>query len=476
MKKHFHKILFVATVALLSLVLFQTFTGLLPLPALNGAVMVTEKPKLTLKSYTDGTFQSETEKYLREHCGFREWLIRAYNQWLWSCFGEANNSTIMEGKDGWLFEEVYVRDHYESSMYKYTDDTAAMKQIFETEALRMWKVQELLKEHGIHIFVNINPGKDVIYPEYLPENKSYSRPVGVRAYEFYIKRFNELGINYIDNVPIFKAIKNSAEYPLYYKTGIHWSNISAVHVFDSIIRYIEVLGNQNLNNIEIGEKYEADARYPDNDLEKVLNLAFKIKSPPYYYADVKVVHDSTAEKPSLLTIGDSFYWNFVFNIPMLEIFRKAPYWYYNYEVHGDEEHENGSTLDLDLDSELMSADYIMLNYGTLQLYELGSQFLPNALVRLCFDKEATDSIARKVMKIIEANPEWHAETVRSAKARNISVEQALYENALYLIRTEPEKYIDELSGDKLPVSRNKNLIKLRAEKKRTFAYSKSQSK
>ena len=163
MKKHFHKILFVATVALLSLVLFQTFTGLLPLPALNGAVMETEKPKLTLKSYTDGTFESETGKYLREHCGSREWLIRAYNQWLWSCFGEANNSTIMEGKDGWLFEEVYVRDHYESSMYKYTDDTAAMKQIFETEALRMWKVQELLKEHGIHILSGISPRKQVLF-------------------------------------------------------------------------------------------------------------------------------------------------------------------------------------------------------------------------------------------------------------------------------------------------------------------------
>ena len=77
---------------------------------------------------------------------------------------------MIEGKDGYLYEKEFVRDHYQSLMYNHTDDTTVMINLFETEALRLWKVQELLKEHDIHIFVNLLPGKDVIYPEYLPED------------------------------------------------------------------------------------------------------------------------------------------------------------------------------------------------------------------------------------------------------------------------------------------------------------------
>ena len=77
---------------------------------------------------------------------------------------------MVRGKEDWLFEDVYVKDHYESMMYNYTNDTAEMRKIFETEALRLWKVQELLKEYDIHIFVSINPGKDMITVSAQTEN------------------------------------------------------------------------------------------------------------------------------------------------------------------------------------------------------------------------------------------------------------------------------------------------------------------
>ena len=314
MRKNLHKILFVSTIVVLTLLMVQTYTGLVHVKPLAGVTVETEKPKLTFKNYVDGTFQNDLEKYCREHCGFREWFIRLYNQYRWSCFRETDNTTVVRGKDNWLFEEVYVRDHYESSMYEYTSDTAEMREILETEALRLWKVQELLKEHNIHIFVNITPSKDVIFPEYLPENVSYTRPVGLRAYDFYKKRFDELGIHYIDNVAIFKAIKDTVDYPLFYERGTHWSNIASVYVFDSILRYMEALGGRQLPHLEIGEKYQAKPRDPDKDLENLLNLVFPMKSSPYWYVDVDVKEDSTQVKPFMTVIGDSYHWNFIFNI------------------------------------------------------------------------------------------------------------------------------------------------------------------
>ena len=455
MKNLFYKILFFSIIALQCLLLFQTVTKHFELKPLTGVTTEVKKPKLTLKTYIDGSYQSDLEAFCRQELGFREWFIRIYNQYLWSCYKKTTNKTIMVGKDDWLFEEVYVRDYYESSMYEYTSDTAEMRKIFETEALRLWKVQELLKEHNIHIFVNITPSKDMIFPEYLPENVSYTRPVGLRAYDFYKKRFDELGIHYIDNVAIFKELKDSVDYQLFTKTGAHWSNIASVYVFDSIVRYMETIGNQKLNHLEISEKYHAETRKPDDDLEQLLNLYFPIKAPENYYTTVNVTEDSTIVKPYMTVIGDSYHWNFIFNIPLLKIFQKVPYWFYNSTIYEDDEHQ--TTLDLDFEKELMRNDYIMLSYGSCALYRLGSYFLPKALVYLCYDQSTIDSVAEDIILSFKNDPKEYAVMLEIAKEQNKSVDRVMYDNAIYMITMNPENYFEELKGNQLPVSRNKDL-------------------
>ncbi len=458
MKDLLYKILFFNTIAVLILFLIQTVTGYVTFEPLNGVTTETEKPKLTLKSYLDGSFQNNIENYCTEHFGFRECLIRHYNQYLWDCFGETNNATVVRGKGNWLFEEVHVKDHYESLMYNYTNDTAEMKETFETEALRLWKVQKLLKEYNIHIFVVINPSKNVIFPEYLPKNTIYYRPEGLRAYDYYKKRFNELGINYLDFVPVFKNLKDSVDYQLFPETGTHWTNIASAFAYDSIIRYMEIIGNQDLINTKISEKYRAETREPDNDLEKILNLSRPIKSPPNMYVDVYVERDSTVAKPYLTVIGDSYYWNILNNMPLWETFRSFPYWYYNSTVHDEEGHT--STLELDLEKELMRTDYIMLIYNTLSLYEFGSCFLQRALLHLCYDQETIDFFVKRVIGRIKADPNFYANVKKEAKAKQVSEEQLLYEYGIYMLKINPEKYIEELQGDKMPISRNKNLKRI----------------
>ncbi len=461
MRKHFHKILFFSTIVIMVVFLLQTVTGVVKLEPLQGVTIETEKPKLTLKNYTDGSFQNESENYLREHFGFREWLIRGYNQFLWSCFRESNNATVVRGKKDWLFEEMHVRDYYESLMYKYVDeDSDKMRSIFETEVQRFKKVQELLEEHNIHLFLVIAPCKDAIYPEYLPKNKTYIRPDGLHAYDYYKKRFDETGVNYIDFVSYFRSIKDSVDYPLFPSGGTHWSNIASVYAFDSILRYMEVLGNQNLINLDIGERYPAETRDPDNDLEKVLNLAFPIKSRPNVYADVRVNVDSTAVKPNFLAVGDSYFFNIAGSTPIWEIFQKYLYWYYNSTIYGDDEHT--TTLEVDIEQELMRPDYIMLIYNPVTLYEFSSYYLPRALLHLCYDQAAIDSVARRTMRKIKFY-DYHDYSyyLEVAKKSNRSIEEVLYDNVLYLFRTEPEKYFKELEGNKMPYSRNKDLKAIR---------------
>ena len=461
MKDILYKILFFSTIAIMLVFLVQTVHPFVHYEPLNGVTTKTELPDLTLQNYLDGSFQKNAERYSRENFGFREPLIRHYNQYLWDCFHETNNSNVLRGQGNWLFSLPTVRDHYESLMYMYTNDTAEMKRILEKEALRLWKVQELLKEYNIYIFVEINPSKDIIYPEYLPENRSFSRPEGVRAYDYLKKRFDELGVDYIDFVPVFQSLKDSVKYQLFPETGTHWSNIASWHAFDSIVRYMEILGNQNLVNLYIGEMHHHnETRPPDNDLELVLNLASPIRASKNMYAYVGIEKDSTAAKPNFLVVGDSYYWNILNYTPIWDIFQSYPYWYYNHSIYGDKEHT--LTSEVDLEQELMRHDYIMLIYNPVSLYEFSSRFLSKALLHLCYDKSTIDSMTRDLMETIRLHiPSVYEKALLLAEKNNQSVEEALYNEASYMICSEPERYFKELEGNRLPTARNKDLRAIR---------------
>ena len=125
-------------------------------------------------------------------------------------------------------------------------------------------------------------------------------------------------------------------------------------------------------------------------------------------------------------------------------------------------------LDLDLDQELARADYIMLNYGTGALYELGSHFLPKALLHLCYDKAGIDAEVNKLVHKIKSDPEWFAENKKKVEDKHEDLEQGLYNIALYMISRCPEKYIEDLQGDKMPTSRNKDLIILREKQRKSY--------
>ena len=144
MKNNFHKILFIATIFIFVVILVQTIWHPIKFNPLKGVTVKTEMPKLTFETYKNNSFQKQFDKYSQENFGFREWTFRMYNQYLWTCYRKIKALIVVEGKEGYLYEKEFVRDHYESLMYNHTNDTTVMKELFETEALRIWKVQELL--------------------------------------------------------------------------------------------------------------------------------------------------------------------------------------------------------------------------------------------------------------------------------------------------------------------------------------------
>ena len=371
-------ILFALTIVLLSMPSIQQHTGLFHCKPLKGVTEAKSKPEWSYQHLVDGSFQQENEDYLMLHYGFREPLTRLYNQAQWTLFRHSkviDNQRVMITKDNWMFETWSVEEYYQSRAYNYTDDSLEMAQMFEKEAQRLLKLQKALEPYNTLLFVALLPGKEQIYPEHIPKNTIFNREKKLTAYGFYSKRLKELDINHVDIADWFMQMKDTVSYPLFPQTGTHWSNLAAIHVADSLVRYMEDLADINMVNILYDKDFQRTIS-PDNDLESLLNLIWPLQKQPnrlaYAYSD----RDSTAVHPKLITIGDSFYWNILNLTPIRDIFNGVPFWYYFSTAFFDSpDGSNTKVADKDILQEVKDADFVMIAYSTIGQYQLGNGFI-----------------------------------------------------------------------------------------------------
>lgn len=437
----FHIVLCVVLTVLLFLPLVQQEFHPFPVKKLNGAAVKAEKPKLDLNTYRDMSYQTQLEDYVADRFGFRESVIRLYNQYLWM-FRKTYAADVVVGKDRWLYSKTSVLDHYRQRPYEFETSNEALKLKFEKELKRLKTVQELLARQGTQLFVLICPAKDMVYPEHLPEGDKFVMGDGLRAIDYYPQAFAEKGIHCLDVCTWFQQIKDTVGYPLFPQRGMHWSNIACVHASDSIFRYMEQLTGKNMPDLEIGPLYHDATRNPDGDLEQNLNLAWGILPAEHNcYANVEVVRDSAAQQLNLITIGDSFFWNMCYALPMDSIFNRYVYWYYFNTVYFDPEHTNVSQVDLM--EELDRADVVMISLSATQLYEINHGFLSQALLQLTLDDpDRMSSILEGVEERMRSDSLWYESLKEKAAKRGVSLDEAMRADALYIISQNPEQYLE----------------------------------
>ena len=380
-------ILFALTVLLLFASALQQATGLFHFKELDGVTENAPKPKVSFASFVEGSLQDSTETYLMQHYGFREPLTRLHNQLRWSLFRYskvAEDKRIVITPDNWIFEPWTVEEYYQSRVYNdNTDYSEKLYKDFEDEAQRLLELQQLLEPYGTHLFVALLPGKELVCGEHMPKNTQYFFDKKITAYDFYRTRFKELGVNHIDLGEWFVQMKDTVSYPLFPQTGTHWSNLAAIHSADTLIRYMEWLSDTNMVNITTGGVYQRTLK-PDADLESLMNLIWPIQKAPNFLTTVYHDFDTTAWRPRLITVGDSFYWNILNLIPVWDVFESVPYWYYFSTVYfGDDDLKvTHKTSDIDVLQEIIDADFVMLAYSTVSLYKMSNGFSETLLEKL----------------------------------------------------------------------------------------------
>lgn len=437
-------ILFALMMVFLFVPIIQEWGGVFPVKPLKGVFEPTPKPELTFDNYKSNTYQTQIEKYLSEHFGLREPVIRLYNQYVWSAYNKTYCTFIVPGKQGYLYYALAVNEHYGLELPKhYKSNEAAMKDA-DAELRQMNKLRHVLKDYGIEFVAFIAPDKPEIYPEYLPRRDADTTTIHLTDY--FSRRMDETGFPYINMTDWFVKMRDTVSFPLFPKTDSHW-RYSSIYGFDSLFRYINTLnGEAKFPSLHIGPPvaYESDKLEGD---EETLNLLFRIRGDKTKYkSDITVESDSTCRKPKVLFVGDSFIWSMAEFMPASKILADREVWFYNNTAFIGFENQSTSVKDLDRLSHILNADYVVFYSAGHQWWEATYGFAKDALLQLC----VSDSL-------FEATVTDYATQFRNKEGYTDLTEEELRKNMAWMLRNDPE-LIPGLDGDGMPTIRNTERI------------------
>lgn len=450
-KVRYDLVLFAILAVLAFLPMLQKQTGWFKLEPLKGVYPTTAYPQLNWEDFRSGQYQRQMEAQLSERFGFREPIIRLYNQYLWDCYRKTYASEIAVGRDNWLYYRQSVNDYYGTEMYRWQPNAEAARVAFDREALMMHKLRGVLKDYGVEFLVFMAPEKGFLYPEHLPQ--CLPDTTSLNAREYYSAKFDEMGFPYIEMTKWFQALKqaDTLPYSLMSQTGAHWG-FSSVLAADSLLRFMETLGGESLPKLVIGTYHESadSTQQDDRDLEMNLNLMRPLRHPydRLFDAEVTIKADSAVRKPNVLFVGNSFLWRMHYYIPFDDLFSSSEYWFYNSTAYyGKDYAQQAKVVELDMLEKLLDADYIVWFTTGNQMYKMSYGFAEKALITICVSEERRDEVRLQLMDSL------FADRASDVSDRD-STRNVFWEQANELMTKRLEHYFPELAENGIPESRN----------------------
>lgn len=441
------QILFVLLMVLLMLPLVQHVTKIFRLQPLSGDFVLQPRPAFGWSQWMEGTFQINFDRYIEDHIGFRNFFVRLNNQIDFSLYDKANAEGVVVGKDNVLYEYDYIR------AYTGGDFLGAAYLIEKLNRLKF--VQDYLRdEHNIDFIFILEPSKARTLPQYIPDR--YLREGrSMTNYEYIAARADTLGINYLDLNKVFVAAADTANWPLYPPYGIHWSEGTMPWVADTLLHFLEQTRGIDMPDYSVAFTRTDSVSDSDTDVGRTLNLLCKLSHPQMAYPHFSFYDQPEKQKPRVLAVADSYYWNF-FNtrIPQ-HLFANQAFWYFNAKVYPDFYFGEKWTRDLDIEKEVLSQDIILLSITERFLYKYDWGFV-DQLYAMFTPKYSGDFI-EKQEDAIRTYAYWFDDLVKDAQTLNLPLHtvlrqaadfQALQKNReLYLTWKGLQKYVRTISSD-----------------------------
>lgn len=439
--ERFKKIWFLALLLLLFLPMLQRWFHWVDEKPLDGAFVETPRPVVTLKTLFNETAQDSLMTYCTEQSGFRKTMIRLNNQLLYSAFGKISAIGPVKGKnDQTFFEESYI--------ISYTGETYIGEEKIGTTAQQIKVIQEMLKAKGTTLIPVFALGKASYYPELIPD-KYLNRRQETNNYQVYLKALEDQQVEIIDFNRYFCERKGQFEHPLYCDLSAHWTVYAASLAIDSLVRYMESVNNKIQAHASI-ERFDTDGLMnQDDDLYRMMNIMF-----PLRHNTIDNPHFSFTEgyKPKVLAIADSYWWTvWAWNVALPEnLFSDGGFWFYNKTIYP----ERTPLVNVDAinyKQEIEDQEFVLLvcteatnhlwPYGFIERYLSGYDEVFNQ--KSANDYDTADSLywayktseIERITERIQNTPEWIESVTKQAEEQQISLEQALWNNAEYTYRT-----------------------------------------
>lgn len=419
------------------------------LKPLAGVTFTTEKPHLTLQSFSKGNYQRNVEQYSRENFGFREWHIRLYNQINYTLFNQTTCHFIVPGKDGWLFYTEAYNDYYGIEPIHQFKTYDRAREWARKNVRMMNKLKYVLKDFGIEFLCFMAPNKAEVYPEYLP----YHQPApsdAIHTAAYYDSLMTAIDFPHVEMTKWYQNLKDTTSFLLFPKRDTHW-RYSAVYGYDSLFNYMNSLNGFGIPDIRIDRLVKLDTMYCEND-EQTLNLIYPIgNDSPKYRADISVDCGEGCRKPKVLFVGDSFVWDLETYMPWRQFLEYVEIWFYNKSAFLGFEKEKHPIGEINRLRSILNADYVVWYSSGYQWGLSSYDFVEDALLRLC----VTDSL-------FEAQIPWVMDSLRHDSAflkrhaqwqRSDYREDSLRKYAVKALRDNPE-LIPGLDGEAMPTIRN----------------------
>lgn len=432
--KKLYIILFALLLIFLFMPMIQEHLTPFRLKPLDGVTISTEFPELTLESFSNNKYQTQLEKYVSENFGFREFVIRLYNQYVWSFFRKTYSNFQVVGKDNWTFYTVAVNDYYGTGQKYYFKSSKDAKAKYDKNVRMMCKLRNVLKTYDTEFMTFMAPSKPYVYPEFLPNGKTDSTSINARIY--YDKALTEAGFPNIDMTKWFISMRDTLPYPLFGNMDMHWQ-FTSIYAYDSLLRYMNQLNDFGIPEIKYSEPI-VNHKFVADD-EGTLNLLFPVRNKTTNYK-LEVSVDSTVNKnkPKVLFVGDSFIWAFGHLMPWKDILADNEVWYYNSGVYKDFIRINTKKDNpIYIIKSLLKFDYVIFYTSAHQWNKATMNFVEDALLSIC----VSDSLLKE-------------ESQRIAQENNISID-----SATKMIKKDPE-LVKGLDSDSTPTIRNEEDILL----------------
>ncbi len=417
--KRLKYLLFLILMLLLWLPMVQQLTGYFTEPLLKGAFTVPSKPVFSMDSLKIFRYQKQTEDYLNYSFGFRGLFVKIKNSLEYIFWKEIPVEDNVEGKDGYIFSKGSIL----GSIGVYYNGIEKNK----TKIEKINFLKESLEKHGSHLLVMMAPSKECVLTGNLPyiyhnQFKNHTN------YKDLVEGYKKYNIPFIDFCSYFRKINDTSRFPLYTKTGFHWSAYGASVAHDSLIHFISRYFDKPMPTyIREGVEWSDTARWSDNDFEDPQNFFFKLDHSRYVYPKLKILESSKKNfRPKVVIIGDSFFWQLKDQKMMKDIFSEdSKFWYYFATTSFPIGDVAGVPLkEINIIQELQTADLVILvgSMGTLADFPFGvtDYYYEN------FEKpEMVKGIFDGIKEYIKGMPKWIEKLSKAALLNSKPVDEII---------------------------------------------------